>query len=257
MKIKLLPSLLLVLTPFFVFSQTAENYQTTTSGLWDDVSSWQYFDMSFWITPLINSFQEYRDPYSVTAEAVLTAPLIGLIKPIDCSSAGSVALSGLPIGNWVINPGGIRGTGTNITITDLAVGSYSFTVTDESGFISPATTMGSVVITDKSCSIWTNSWSNGIPTINTTVILAGNYDMTANPNIAACSLTINTGVSLTITDGKFVAIQNNLTVNVGATLNITNQGSLVMVSDSGTVANSGIIKLNIAKSLIEKSDDTY
>jgi hypothetical protein len=43
---------------------------------------------------------------------------------------GSVILSGLPDGNWTINPGGITGIGTNTTITGLEAGIYNFTVTN-------------------------------------------------------------------------------------------------------------------------------
>jgi hypothetical protein len=265
MKIKLLPALLLVLVSIFAFSQTTGYYKFTKSGPLNDVSGEQYYNKSSWFTSSINSTQRYPGQYSVNAgtdviqsgDAALLVPVIETIKPIDCNSSGSVVLGNLPAGNWVINPGGIIGTGTNTTITGLAVGSYSFTVTNEFGIVSPATAIESIVITDKSSTTWTGSWSNGIPTINTNVILAGNYDMTTNPNITACSLTINTGVSLTITDGKFVAVQNNLTVNAGATLTITNQGFLVMVSDSGTVDNSGTIKVNKTTALIEKSDHTY
>ncbi len=261
MKIKLLPALLLVLVPTFAFSQTTGYYRFTKSGPLNDVSGEQYYDKSSWFTSSINSTQRYSvnaGPVVMqSGEEALLAPVIETIKPIDCNSSGSVVLGNLPVGNWVINPGGIIGTGTNTTITGLAVGSYSFTVTNEFGTVSPATAIESIVITDKSSTTWTGSWSNGIPTINTNVILGGNYDMATNPNITACSLTINTGVSLTITDGKFVAVQNNLTVNTEATLNIADQGSLVMISDLGMVANNGTIKVNKTTALCEKSDHTY
>ncbi len=265
MKIKLLPALLLVLVPTFSFSQTTGYYGSTKSGTLNDISSEQYYNKSSWFPSSINSTQRRPSQYSVNAGAVviqsgdaaLLAPVIETIKPIDCNSSGSVVLSNLPVGNWVINPGGIIGTGISTTITGLTVGSYSYTVTNEFGTVSPATEIGSIVIADKSSSTWTDSWSNGIPTINTNVILAGNYDTATNPNITACSLTINTGVSLTITDGKFVAIQTNLTVNRGATLNITNQGSLIMINDSGMVANNGTIKVKKTRTPFEKSDYTY
>jgi hypothetical protein len=261
MKIKLLPALLLVLVPTFAFSQTTGYYRFTKSGPLSDVSGEQYYNKSSWFTPSINSTQRYSVNAGTvvirSGDAAHLVPVIETIKPVDCNSSGSVVLGNLPVGNWVINPGGIIGTGTNTTITGLAVGSYSFTVTNEFGIVSPATAIESIVITDKSSTTWTGTWSNGIPTINTNVILAGNYDMTTNPNITACSLTINTGVSLTITDEKFVAVQNNLTVNTEATLNIINEGSLVMISDSGMVANNGTIKVNITTALCEKSDYGY
>lgn len=195
---------------------------------------------------------------NITVNPTPLSPIIGAIKPIDCNSAGSVVLSGLPTGNWVINPGNIAGSGASTTITGLAVGSYSFTVTNQFGCVSPATLLGSIVITDKSSSTWNGSiWSNGIPTITTNVILAGNYDTAASPNVTACSLTINNGFSLTVADGKFVTIQNNLTVGTGATLNITNQGSLVMINDAGTVTNNGTMKVNKTTTPFEKWDYTY
>ncbi|MFE3867395.1 T9SS sorting signal type C domain-containing protein [Flavobacterium sp. LS2P90] len=188
-------------------------------------------------------------------------PIIGVTKPIDCNSSGSVVLSSLPTGNWIINPGAITGSGTSTTVTGLTVGYYSLTVTNQFGCTSSAT-IGSIVITDQSSSTWkkvgnVSSWSNGIPTITTNVILAGNYDTTSNDNITACSLTVNSGFALTIADGKFVTIQNNLTVNNGSNLKITNQGSLVVISDLGTVTNNGTIKVNKTTTPFEKFDYTY
>jgi len=202
----------------------------------------------------------YTNSESITIKVNPTplAPTIVAVKPIDCNSSGSVVLSGLPAGNWVINPGGITGSGASTTITGLAVGSYSFSVTNQFGCVSPATLTGSIVITDQSSSTWNGSiWSNGIPTITTNVILAGNYDTSSQANITACSLTVNTNILLAVADGKFVTIQNHLTVAAGATLNISNQGSLVMISDAGTVTNNGTMKVNKTTTPFEKSDYTY
>ncbi|MBP2283804.1 hypothetical protein H4V97_002122 [Flavobacterium sp. CG_23.5] len=192
---------------------------------------------------------------NVVVNPTPTVPIIGAIKPIDCNSAGSVVLSGLPSGTWTINPGNITGSGSTGTVTGLMVGnSYSFSVTNQFGCVSPATT-GSIVITDKSSSTWSGSWSNGIPDITTNVIIAADYDTNLLPNITACSLTVNSGKVLTISDQKFVTIQNNLVVN--GTLNIANQGSLVMISDSGTVINNGTMRVNKTTTPFEKSDYTY
>jgi hypothetical protein len=80
-------------------------------------------------------------------------PLVGAVTTIDCNnSSGSVQLSGLPSGNWVINPGGISGSSNTKIITGLAAG-YSFTVTNESGFVSAPTAI--VLISDKSSTKWT------------------------------------------------------------------------------------------------------
>jgi hypothetical protein len=48
-------------------------------------------------------------------------PLVGAV-PYYNNSSGSVQLSGLPSGNWVINPGGISGSSNTKIITGLAAG---------------------------------------------------------------------------------------------------------------------------------------
>jgi hypothetical protein len=73
--------------------------------------------------------------------------------------------------------------------------------------------------------------SNGIPTVTTNVVIAGNYEVAAS-SVLVCSLTINNGFALTVKDKGFVVIQNDLNVNT-AKLEIENQGSLVMISDTG------------------------
>jgi hypothetical protein len=66
-------------------------------------------------------------------------PLVGTItQPTSTLPTGSVELNGLPAsGTWTITgtPGGITttGTGTSTTVSGLTVGTYTFTVTIESG----------------------------------------------------------------------------------------------------------------------------
>jgi hypothetical protein len=65
------------------------------------------------------------------------APIISSItQPTSLLPTGSVELSGLPIGNWIINPGGITGNTESTTIYGLADGAYTFTVTNSAGCIS-------------------------------------------------------------------------------------------------------------------------
>lgn len=68
-----------------------------------------------------------------------SVPLVGTINQPSCTNAtGSVVLGNLPAsGNWILTkkPEGptTTGSGTNITISGLATGTYSFTVTNASG----------------------------------------------------------------------------------------------------------------------------
>ena len=65
------------------------------------------------------------------------APIVGTITQPTCSTAtGSVLLTGLPSGNWTINPGGISGSTATTTISGLTAGPHAFTVTNADGCIS-------------------------------------------------------------------------------------------------------------------------
>ena len=74
--------------------------------------------------------------------ATPTAPTVGTITQPTCSvSTGSVVLSGLPnTGTWTLtrSPGGITSTGTGIstTISGLATGTYTYTVTNAATCVS-------------------------------------------------------------------------------------------------------------------------
>jgi gliding motility-associated-like protein len=79
-----------------------------------------------------------------------TAPLAGTItQPTCATSTGGVVLSGLPAtGTWTLtrNPGGvtISGTGAGTTVSALPSGTYTFSVTNSTGCVSPPS--GNVII---------------------------------------------------------------------------------------------------------------
>jgi hypothetical protein len=72
--------------------------------------------------------------------ATPTAPkLVSVTQPTCIVPTGSKVLNGLPEkGTWTLNPGGIKGTGTSTTISGLAPGTYSYTVTNAEGCTSAA-----------------------------------------------------------------------------------------------------------------------
>jgi gliding motility-associated-like protein len=82
--------------------------------------------------------------YTLTVLDKLTAPVIGTIVHPTCDvSTGSVALSGLPSsGTWTItsNPGGMETSGMGIStiLSGLLPGTYTFTVSNSAGCVSPA-----------------------------------------------------------------------------------------------------------------------
>jgi hypothetical protein len=67
------------------------------------------------------------------------APTIDAVTQPDCLiSTGTVSLSGLSTGNWIINPGNITGNSNTKILNGLVAGTYSFTVTNAAGCTSAA-----------------------------------------------------------------------------------------------------------------------
>jgi hypothetical protein len=82
-------------------------------------------------------------PGPLRSGQVFVSPLPTLVagltvQPSCTVPTGSVVLSGLPAGNWTINPGAISGTGSSKIISGLAAGTYNYTVTNADGCTSVA-----------------------------------------------------------------------------------------------------------------------
>ena len=122
--------------------------------------------------------------------AVPTAPIVGAITQPSCNVAGgSVVLSGLPSGNWTISNAGetiATGTGSSTTLTDLAPGTYNFTVTVNGDCTSVASapvtinvssnpsTPVVVSVTQPTCEVATGTVViSGLPTGNWTIAEIG------------------------------------------------------------------------------------
>ncbi len=139
------------------------------------------------------------------APVVPTAPTIGTITQPNCTTAtGSIALSGLPSsGTWTVtgSPSGTAtGTGTTTTISGLAPGTYTFTVSN--GTCTSTSSLNAVVntqptvptapvvgtITQPTCATPTGSVAlSGLPS-------SGTWTVTATPG---GSTTTGTGTSTT------------------------------------------------------------
>ncbi|NRR93298.1 choice-of-anchor D domain-containing protein [Winogradskyella undariae] len=95
------------------------------------------------------------------------------------------------------------------------------------------------------------NWST-IPTINSAVILNGNYDTSIQGSFSACRLIINSGKTLTITDNEYAEVYYNVTNN--GTFNIENNGSLIQIDNTNT--NTGNISMQ-RTTTIRKLDYVY
>jgi gliding motility-associated-like protein len=157
------------------------------------------------------------------------APAIGIITRPTCTvSTGSVILSGLPpTGSWTLirTPGSVitTGTGISITISYLSEGTYTFTVSNSLGCVSPSS--GSVVIPGQpatpaaplvgtivppTCSVSTGSVVlNGLPA-------TGTWTITRYPGTVT---SVGTGASTTIsvlTSGSY----NFMVTNAGGCVSV-------------------------------------
>lgn len=73
--------------------------------------------------------------------------------------------------------------------------------------------------------VFTTAWAGGLPSLNTNVVINGNYSTSVNGDFEACSCTVNTGAKLAINASGYVKVQNN----------ISNQGTFVVESDGSLI----------------------
>ncbi len=116
--------------------------------------------------------------------ATPSIPLIGTITQPNCAvSTGAVVLSGLPSGDWTINPGNIAGNTVSTTLNNLPAGTYNYTVTNDVGCSSMpsatvtinavlgAPTAPSVTVIQPTCTVSTGSIIVTSPTAGLTFSL--------------------------------------------------------------------------------------
>lgn len=171
-----------------------------------------------------------------TQPALPPAPTVGVITQPTCTVAsGSVILSGLPTsGTWTLtrSPGGstTTGSGSSKTISGLATGTYTYTVTNSQGCTSlasnnivintqPATpttpTIGT--ITQPTCNLATGS-------VELSNLPSGAWTITRTPGNVT---TIGSGVSSTITG-----------VPAGTYTYTVNDGICISVASANAVVNT-------------------
>ncbi|OEK09404.1 hypothetical protein A8C32_11845 [Flavivirga aquatica] len=107
--------------------------------------------------------------------------------------------------------------------------------------------------------VWNGSvWSPiAVPDIDTTLIIDSDYTTGVEGDLEACSLIINAGNNLTVSNGGSVLIQNDVTV--GGELTVESQGNFIQVgSFSSFVDNSsGGVTLTKSKSMYRELAYTY
>ncbi|OIQ15456.1 MAG: hypothetical protein BM549_13910, partial [Lacinutrix sp. MedPE-SW] len=118
----------------------------------------------------------------------------------------------------------------------------TYNITDWSSNPSNSITLLGSHVSDCECSTtvtWDGtSWTPFAPDSSTAVILTGDYNASMlTPGFTACSLSVNTGVTLTVENDYTVEVKNNVT-NSGTIIVQTN-GSFVQNNDSAIFQNTG------------------
>ncbi|MDO9339647.1 MAG: gliding motility-associated C-terminal domain-containing protein, partial [Bacteroidales bacterium] len=175
----------------------------------------------------------------ITAQpATPTVPVVGTITQPTCTvPTGSVVLSGLPAGNWTINPGAITGSTTSTTISGLATGTYTYTVTNAVGCTSVAA--ANVTITQPAAALTVITTYVDVACFGGTT---GSATATAAGGTGVYTYSWNTStVQTTATATELIAGPYTVTVtdanSCTATANVTITQPAAALSGSTVVAN--------------------
>ena len=213
-------------TGSWIITSNPGGVTTTGSGITTTVSNLVPGTYSFTVTNSSGCTSVVSSSVGITPQpSVPGSPVIGtIIQPTCTISTGSVILTGLPpTGSWTLvrSPGSLTttGSGTSTTIQSLSEGTYTFTVTNSLGCISPssgnvvitaqpsipsAPTVG--VITPPTCSLSTGSVvMSGLPS-------TGTWTLTRYPGAVTLS---GTGISITLTGLASGLYNYTLTTSTG------------------------------------------
>jgi hypothetical protein len=196
-------------------------------------------------------------PISITIVSS-SAPVLGTITNPTCTLAtGSVVLSGLTIGASLVQTGTssatIAITTTTQTVSGLAPGTYYYAVSNGT---CTSSVSSAVVITPIVTNLYSGTWSNGTPpATGGTQNLVFGTDYTATANLSGCSCTVNTGKNVTINSGITLALTNEVSVLGSGSLTFEEAASLVQTNPTASNLGSIIYKRGSTATLV--TDYTY
>ena len=170
------------------------------------------------------------DSESGTAAGCGVSGNFGTMQPISTLQALNGQSS---LGNWLF-----RAADVTADTRDGVLNSFTIRICYKQVVETPAA-CGSITTT------WNGTtWSNGVPVRNVAAIFAGNY--TSVGDLEACSVTINTGATVTFNAGHTLIIGGAVTANGTGSLVINNNAALRQID--GTAVNTGniIVRKNSA-----------
>ncbi|MBU8882730.1 T9SS type A sorting domain-containing protein [Kaistella sp. DKR-2] len=188
---------------------------------------------------------------TMTVNALPAATVSAANNQICSNENAGFTIAGPPNASvqYQINGGSVNtlilnASGQGAVTVSNATSNQIFTVVSVSNGICSGTG-NSATVTVGEDSVYTGTWSKGLPNGNgLNAVIAGNYNTSAG-DIKACSCTILSGGSLTVGANHFLEVDNAVTNN--GTLIVESDGNLIQNVDSPSPANSGniTVKRNI------------
>lgn len=188
----------------------------------------------------------------VNSGLATVTPVTTLTQPTCTLATGTITITS-PTGigmTYSIND--LTYTNTTGVFSGVLSGTYSVTAKNSSGCISPAT---SITINGQPTNTWNGtSWSTGFPpTTSEIAVFAGTYS--SSGDITACSLQINSGVSVTMNSGHTLNTVNAVTVSGSGSLTFEDGASLLQNNDGAV--NTGNITYKRKTTALTEFDYTY
>jgi hypothetical protein len=208
---------------------------------------------------------------SVSVSAIPPAPTVDEITQPTCDQAtGSVVLSGLPAsGTWTLTrtPGEVISTqtGTNITISGLSAGFYTYTVTNESGCTSGVSDNVEIISnpetpTAPSVGVITqpiNSLQTGSVTLNS-LPATGTWTLTRTPGgISFTGTGTDTMISGLEAGTFFYTVTNESGCTSGTSVDIViNHIPMITGQKTLTIHEDSLSTITVTDLVINDSDNT-
>jgi hypothetical protein len=207
----------------WIVTRSPGGVTTTGSGTLLSVQNLVSGTYTFTVTNASGCTSASSSGVVIANQPVPSSPVPGKVTQPSCQvTSGSVSLSGLPAsGAWILTllPGGntINGNGTNYTVTGLATGTYTFTVTNASGCVSSASSQ--IVINnlpDKPTPPLIGSVTQPSCTVGTGIVVLGGL-----PETGSWTLTRSPG-NTTYTGSGTSYVVNGLSASTTYTFTVTN-----------------------------------